>query len=398
MQNLPVPLAEYKERIKNCKEETKKAGFDALLVFSHTPDRPGNVMYLANYSSPVSLHPSNLPDQPVRRGICDACLILPVEGEPVLVKMGTPVHPDHVFPPPTNIAVSNIKEFHTDITAAIAEVIYEKKLDDKKIGIAGEDVISAHLLRLIKEKVTQSTFSYADDIIYKQRIIKSPNEIELMKKTANLADEALETTLKAIKPGVKEKEIAGIAAQAMASKGATRILFIDVCSGPVSTWYTGNRTIEKGDIVLIDLGMVDENGYFADVARTIVVGESSKAKHDLVRLCRETTDFIARTAVPGKRGKEWLQETREFVKQRIATGNYDMPNPEPIMFLGHSIGLDMNSYYFGPDADMELKENMSLALEAWLYVPQIGAVRFEELIIIKNEGAQFLTKYRYQKD
>jgi Xaa-Pro dipeptidase len=141
--------------------------------------------------------------------------------------------------------------------------------------------------------------------------------------------------------------------------------------------------------------MVDENGYFADVARTIVVGESSKAKHDLVRLCRETTDFIARTAVPGKRGKEWLQETREFVKQRIATGNYDMSNPEPIMFLGHSIGLDMNSYYFGPDADMELKENMSLALEAWLYVPQIGAVRFEELIIIKNEGAQFLTKYRY---
>jgi Xaa-Pro aminopeptidase len=397
MRKLAVPPSEYEERIEKCKEKAIERGFDGLLVYSHTPDKPGNVRYLTNYSSPVSLHNSNLPDQPVRRTTPDTCLVLPIEGEPVLIKMPLSIPPDgFVTTIPIEIATKDVREYKRDITETIAQVVKEKGLEKKKIGIAGEDVISAHLMRIIKEKLPEVKFEYADDILYKLRVVKSQNEIALMRKTGEMADKFLKIVIESIKPGVKMENIFGLTAEVIMKNGAERLNFIDVCAGQVQHWYNGKKVFEDGDLVMVDFGFVDPNGYFADVARTFTLGEADAQTKDLVRLSHDTNNFIAEQAIPGIRGQEWLEKTRAFVKKGLKAGKYNLPLPDPVMFLAHSIGLDGNSYFFDSEANMELKENMSLAIENFTHVPGFNAARFENLAIVTNNGADFLTKYRYE--
>lgn len=397
MRKLAVPLSEYKERIERCKQKAIERGFDALLVYSHTPDKPGNVRYLTNYNSPVSLHNSNQPDQPVRRSTPDTCLILPVEGDPVLIKMPLTLPPDgFVTTIPIEIATEDVREYKRDITETITQVVREKHLENKKVGVAGEDAISAHLMRIIKEKLPEVKFDYADDILYKMRVVKSRNEIALMRKTGEMADKCLKIVLESVKPGAKIIDLFGLAAQTIVSQGAERLNFIDICAGQVLHWYNGKKIIEEGDLVMVDFGFIDSNGYFADVARTFVLGEGDSRLRDLVKLSHDTHNFIAEQAIPGTKGQEWLEKTRRFVKSSLAAGKYSLPPPDPVMFLAHSIGLDGNSYFFDSEADMELEENMSLAIENFTYVPGLNAARFENLAIVTKSGGEFLTKFTYK--
>jgi Xaa-Pro aminopeptidase len=395
MKKLNVPLSEFKERIEKCQEKAKKAGLDALLVWSHSPDRTGNVKYLSNYAASILYNPSSLLSQPPRRGTSDTCVLVPVEGEPILIKMATPVYPDHMFPPLVEIAVKKVKEFDRDITDAVAEAVRENHLENKRIGVAGEDAISTFLMRLIKEKLPKVKFDYADEILAEMRITMSKNEVELVKKTGEMADKTMKKAVEAVKPGVSQRDIQSLIASTLTNEGAEKILFIDCSPGlPTEYWKVPNKTIQDDEIVQIDFGFEDENGYFADVSRTIVAGKASEKKREIVRLGRETVDYVASIAVPGIKGQEWLKKTRQFVEKRIKSGDYHIPAPWPVMYLGNALGLDMQPMFFDSEANMEVKEGMFLSIEIWLYVPGLGASRFEELVLVTKKGGEFLTKYR----
>jgi Xaa-Pro aminopeptidase len=354
------------------------------------------VRYLANYASPVVYNPSSLPGQPARRGIGDTCLVVPTDGEPVLIKMKVPVYPDHLFAPEVEVAVKEVKEFDQDITDAIADTVSAKGLSKKKIGVAGEDVISAYLMRLIKEKLPEAQFGFADYILQEMRMILSKNEIALMRKTAQLADRILKTAVEAAKPGIHTRDIACLMSDELIKANAERILFIDSVAGSPRDWIEcADRIIQNGDIAQFDLGFADENGYFADVGRTLVVGKGEKSKRDLVRLSRKVTDFVAASAKSGITGKQWMKKSRKFVTEELRTGKYEIPSPLPLMFLGDCMAHDMLTPYFGPESTMKLQEGMVISIEPWLYIPDFGASKFEELILITKKGGEFLTNYRY---
>jgi Xaa-Pro aminopeptidase len=404
MKKLPVPLSEYRERIRKCQQEAKKEGLEALLVFSHSPDRPGHVRYLSNYYAPISFNSSSLPGHPIRRGIPDTSILVPIEDDPVLIKASKLYSTDY------EIAISDVREYRiytqgkdligNDLTEAVESLVREKGLENSRIGIAGEDVISAYLMRLIKEKLPDVRFVYADHMIEGVRQVKSKNEINLMRKTGELADKALKAAVEAVRPGVREQDVAAVAAATFLREGAERILFNDVQSGSNTekraTWpMAGDRVIQEDDIVMIDLGAQDANGYWLDVARTVVAGKASKPKRDLLRLSREATDYVAQIAMPGMNGIQWLEKTNDFIDQRIKTGEYSIPHPEQVPFVGHSMGLDMEALWFVPGAQMELKEGLVISIEPWIHVPGLGASRFEDLTVITSKGGEFLMNYRY---
>jgi Xaa-Pro aminopeptidase len=156
-----------------------------------------------------------------------------------------------------------------------------------------------------------------------------------------------------------------------------------------------NRIIQNGDLVMIDIGGQDENGYFFDVARTIVAGEGTQHKKEIVKLARDTTDYASRIAKSGIRNQEWLNQTGEFVKNQIHSGKYTIPLPEPIMFMAHSMGLDMESLWLDASSNTELKEGMVFSVEPWIHVPGLGAARFEDTVVVTKKGGEVLNKYRY---
>ena len=362
------------------------------MVFSHSPDRPGHVRYLSNYYAACSFNASSLPGQPLRRGMADSCVFIPVDDEPVLIKAEVPYD--------SEIAIKDTRDYPEDIVDMVGKVVREKRLDMATIGVAGEDIIAAFLMRLIREALPKAKFEYADQIIEGLRQIKSVNEIELMRRTAELSDKVLKAAVGAVQPGARERDIGAVAAATMLREGAERVLFNDVQSGPnselVIAWpMAGDRVIHEDDVVMIDLGAQDDNGYFFDVARTTIAGKASKPKRDLLRLGREATDYVARIGGSGLSGIEWMQKTNDFVKERMKTGQYSMSQPDPIMFIGHGMGLDMESLWYVPGADMELKEGMVLSIEPWIHVQGLGASRFEDLMLVTKKGGELLNKYTY---
>jgi len=394
MVRLPVPLSEYRERVERCRKLAKQAGFHALVVFSHSPDRPGHVRYLSNYYAPCSFNASSLPGQPLRRGMADSCVLIPTYGEPVLLKAEVPFTE-------FEITIRDVRNYETDIVEAVVNVVKEKGLDHARIGVGGEDIVAAYLMRLIEEGLPRVQFAYADYIIEELRQVKSNNEIELMRKTADLSDRALKAAVEAVKPGVRERDIAAVAAATMLREGAERVLFNDVQSGPnselVIAWpMAGDRVIREDDMVMIDLGGQDENGYFFDVARTTIAGRASQPKRDLVRLGRETTDFVAEIGAAGLKGTDWMQSTNDFVTKKMDSGEYSIARPSPVMFIGHGMGLDMESLWYVPGANMELKEGMVISIEPWILVPGLGGSRFEDLMLVTKRGGELLNTYRYE--
>ncbi len=392
MGSLPVPLGEYRDRVEKCRALAGEAGFQALLVCSHSPDRPGHVRYLSNYYAPCSFNASSLPGEAFRRGMADSCVLVPANEEPVLMKAEVPWEHE--------IAINDVRDYPDDIVEMVAKVVQEKRLDKATIGIAGEDVVSAYILRSIREKLPGVRFAYADHLVEQLRQVKSRNEIELMRKTAELSDKALQAAVEAVRPGVRERDVAAVAAGTMLREGAERVLFNDVQSGPnselVIAWpMAGDRIIQEDDVVMIDLGGQDENGYFFDVARTTVAGNPSKAKRDLLRLGREATDFVAESARAGLGGVEWMEKTNVFVKERMETGQYGIAQPDPVMFIGHGMGLDMEALWYVPGADTKLREGMILSIEPWIRVSGLGASRFEDLMLVTEKRGELLNKYRH---
>ena len=88
------------------------------------------------------------------------------------------------------------------------------------------------------------------------------------------------------------------------------------------------------------------------------------------------------------------QKDKRVVEKRLKSGDYSITAPWSVMYLGNAMGLDMQPMYFDSEANMEVKEGMFLPLEIWLYVPGLGASRFEELVPVTKKGGEFLTKYR----
>jgi Xaa-Pro aminopeptidase len=129
--------------------------------------------------------------------------------------------------------------------------------------------------------------------------------------------------------------------------------------------------------------------------RTTVAGKPSKAKQDLLRLGRETTDFVAEIGRAGLGGVEWMKRTNEFLKERMKTNQYSIAHPDPVMFIGHGMGLDMEALWYVPGADMKLQEGMVLSIEPWIRVAGLGASRFEDLMLVAENRGELLNKYRF---
>lgn len=239
----------------------------------------------------------------------------------------------------------------------------------------------------LKQKYKVNNLSETEDIIEKLRAVKDNEEIYKIKKACEITDKCFNHLLEFIKVGKTEKEIAFEIEMFFRKNGAEGLAFNPVVAiGENSAdphWKPSDRAVQTADPILIDMGCKYQ-GYCSDMTRTIFMGcilEEMKPVYDLVLKNQLYT----------------IKEIKEYASiktiSQMVENDFRLYNYDPIHSLGHSIGLETHEMpYINSKNDTFLKENMVIASEPGIYVPEKYGIRIEDTILVEKNGCTVLTK------
>lgn len=225
-------------------------------------------------------------------------------------------------------------------------------------------------------------------VIEKIRLIKTPEEINIIKVACEIADSAFSHILTYIQPGITELDVSNELEFFMRKQGATSSSFdIIVASGLRSALPHGvatSKVIEKGDFVTLDFGAL-YNGYISDITRTVAVGQPSDKLIEMYNVVLEAQKLAVEKVGPNMTGVEADAIARNYLKSKGYGEAFGHST-------GHGIGLEVHE---GPAlsyrSETKLEPNMVVTIEPGVYLPNIGGVRIEDDIVITQTGNEVLT-------
>ena len=250
-----------------------------------------------------------------------------------------------------------------------------------------ENYVTYKQYHYLKQKYRVNNLAETENIIEKLRAVKDQDEISKIKKACELTDKCFNHLLEFIKIGKTEKEIALEIEIFFRTNGAEGLAFDPVVAiGQNSAnphWKPTDRAVKMADLILIDMGCKYE-GYCSDMTRTIFMGcilEEIKPVYDLVLKNQLYT----------------TQEIKEYASiktlSQMVESNFKLNNFDLIHSLGHSIGMETHEIpYINSKNDTFLKENMVIANEPGIYIPDKYGIRIEDTILVEKNGCTVLTK------
>lgn len=259
--------------------------------------------------------------------------------------------------------------------------IQVEKLGIKRIGFEKTDLTYATFEAYQKEISAELVPTMG--LVEKLRLIKSDEEIVILKEAAKIADAAFDHILTVIKPGVTEIEVSNELEFFMRKQGATSSSFdIIVASGYRSALPHGvasDKKIETGELVTLDFGAL-YNGYCSDITRTVAVGEISDELHSIY-------DTVLQAQLKGVEGikagitaKEADALTRDYITEK-GYGKYFGHS------TGHGLGLEVHeSPGLSFRSNEILEAGMIVTVEPGIYIPNVGGCRIEDDIIVTKDG------------
>ncbi|MFD2637416.1 M24 family metallopeptidase [Piscibacillus salipiscarius] len=278
------------------------------------------------------------------------------------------------------------------------EVIEHKGPIHEEVARQVED-LNIKRLGFEKETMTYSTYeTYRDHLkaefepvsglIEDLRLIKSKDELQVLKEAAKIADDAFEHILSYIKPGVKEIDVSNELEFFMRRQGATSSSFdIIVASGYRSALPHGvasEKEIQSGELVTLDFGALYK-GYCSDITRTVAVGEIDDKLKEIYDVVLEAQKRGMKHTKAGMTGIEADALTRDYIKEK-GYGDYFGHS------TGHGLGMDVHE---GPGlsyrSNTVLKPGMVVTVEPGIYVPDVGGCRIEDDTVITEDGNETLT-------
>lgn len=218
------------------------------------------------------------------------------------------------------------------------------------------------------------------------RAVKTKEELKWLKKSAALLWKGYQHLRKILKAGMTEKE-AAIAFELFCLKhGAEKMAFDPIIAFGKNSAFphyrAGNTRLKKGDVVLIDIGVVVDH-YHSDMTRTFFFGKPDPRLILFQETVQKAHDAALALCRPGSLVGELDEAACQVIKQ-AGLQSYLAHS------LGHGVGLEIHEFprlkYQGADHHVRLKAGMVITIEPGLYQPGVGGYRFEDTIVITKDG------------
>jgi Xaa-Pro aminopeptidase len=234
-------------------------------------------------------------------------------------------------------------------------------------------------------------------LIVPLRAVKSPAEMELLKKASNASIAAQMAEMKAVAPGVKERKVAGVIVEKLMEEGCERVSYAPIVgSGANSTTlhYSENaETMKSGDVVVIDAAG-EYSMYASDITRTLPVnGHFTPRQREIYDIVLGAQRAAAAAFVAGKSKINDPQHKDPDSLDQVAFAYINAHGKDlhgqplgqyMVHGLGHLVGIDVHDPW---DYKKPLGKGMVFTIEPGIYIPEekIG-VRIEDVFYVDDKG------------
>ena len=279
-----------------------------------------------------------------------------------------------------------------DLATKIAKKVKASKT--KKLGL---DTITgvpgvADYLKLRKALRGTAKIKIDNEPVRDLRKVKDEEEIELMRKAGELTSKGMKAAYEAIKPGVRECEVAAEIEYAMRKNHSWGTAFKTiVASGIRSAFPHGgctDRKIRKGDLVVVDIGATYQY-YCSDMTRTIAAGKPSAKQKKIYEIVKLAQEKAYQAVKPKAKAKEIDAISRKVIKD----AGYDKYY---VHGLGHGVGLEIHEPpTLNPTSKDRLTVGNVVTIEPGIYIVDFGGTRIEDTVLVQKHKAEKLTKGPY---
>jgi Xaa-Pro aminopeptidase len=271
---------------------------------------------------------------------------------------------------------------------AAAELI--KKLKSVKI-VTVENFTSLVAFEALKKNV-KARLKSAADIIEPLRSIKDISEIVAVKAAARIAGQSLSGTVRYIKQGITENQLAGTLDFQIRRLGGKNSFETIVAFGPNASrphHQPSSRKLKKNDCALIDFGVRYKN-YCCDLTRCFIVGMPTPLYRKVYDAVREAQAAAIKMVKPGVEMRKVDAAAREVLAK------YDLP-----LYghgTGHGLGLEVHEQPFlSAQSKGKLRAGMVFTIEPAVYIPGKLGVRIEDDILVTEASCEVLSYDNHER-
>jgi len=381
-----------KERLQRAKDQLNNDGLGAIITWEEA-----NIRYMTSYYVTTPMRPAEM-----------QFVVLPRNGEPHLFCGGTPseierrmpwmagrVHPTFGVP---KVTAKDANDMSIQlIVQTVSKLLADHGVEKEPLGIDGTALQMLYAEAFGKQGITAV---HGKPTMDAARMIKTVDEIELMRITCANSENAFADIVEAIRPGIRECDLVGIGIKALYEQGDDHTEDLVCCSGYNTNpygWSFTDKPIRPGDLIYIDVDGASYQGYKSCVYRTFCCGKATQEQKDLYEECRAMLYAGIGVIKPGATtfdiSDQWPQSPQYW--------GFDSWFEVIPYSVGHGIGLTLHD---PPGISqllkemkmepIELKEGMVIALET--YTGKKGGkdgVRLEENILVTADGYEVLSRW-----
>lgn len=350
------------QRLSQARQAVAEAGLDALLL------TPGpDLRWLTGYEA-----------LPLERL---TCLVLRAESAPFLVA------------PRLEVAAVEASA----VPALGVEVVGWSEQDDPYALIAGRlpgparvalaNRMWAEQVLRFRETFPRSEQSLASEVIGKLRMRKTPVEVDALRHAGQAIDRVHQRMGEFLLPGRTEREAGRLIADAILDEGHLSVDFVIVGSGPNGAsphHEVSERVLERGDVVVVDIGGTNAEGYCSDCTRMYVLGEPPAEFRNYFAVLHEAQLAACEHARAGVTAESVDAAARRVI-DRAGYGE------EFIHRTGHGIGVETHEEPYIIEGNVRVLEpGMAFSIEPGIYLPGRHGARIEDIVVAAEGGIERL--------
>jgi Xaa-Pro aminopeptidase len=329
----PISTAELERRWKAVRAAMEAEKIDVLLMQNNNDHMGGYVKYFT--------------DLPATNGYPNT-VVFPRDDEMTLVAQGPFGGTQEITAAGGDDMRRGIKRVLT--TPSYASAVYTKDYDPElaataiepyargTIGLVSTYQMSFAMVDYVKRRFAGATFVDATDLVDRIKSIKSPEEQELVVRACQMQDGAMKAAFDAIKPGMRDTEVAAAAQFYSQCQGSEQGIYL-CASAPLGTpmkfsqRHYQNRTIREGDYVALLVEDSGPGGMFTELGRTAVVGKVPQQMKDELAFTIEARRITLDLLKPGTPCKDVWDTYNEFMRKN--------GRPEEARLYCHGQGYDL---------------------------------------------------------